>query len=65
VPRNEGSARKFLHLHFLEGDPLETWDAHFAGISKELAASGLGRVEFASPFRATVYGTDTYTDQLW
>ena len=65
VPRNEGSARKFLHLHFLEADPLEAWDAHFAGISKELAASGLGRVEFASPFRATVYGTDTYTDQLW
>ena len=30
-----------------------------------LAASGLGTVTWASPFRGTVPGTDTYTDQLW
>ena len=28
-------------------------------------ASGLGRVQWASPFIGTVPGTDTYTDQLW
>jgi hypothetical protein len=65
VPRSEGSERKFLHLHFLESDPLAVWDERFATITKELEASGLGRVEFASPFLATVFGTDTYTDQLW
>ncbi len=30
----------------------------------DLAASGLGEIVFASPFLATVPGTDTYTDQL-
>ena len=45
--------------------PLAVWDAHFATLAKEVEASGLGRVAFASPFRATVFGTDTYTDQLW
>jgi hypothetical protein len=65
VPRNEGSAQKFLHLYFLEDDPLAVWDEHFANAAKEIEASGLGRVEFASPFRATVFGTDKYTDQLW
>jgi hypothetical protein len=29
------------------------------------AAAGLGSIVFASPFLATVLGTDTYTDQLW
>jgi hypothetical protein len=65
VPRNEGSERKFLHLYFVEDDPTRVWEEHFAGHAKELESTGLGRIEFASPFRATVFGTDTYTDQLW
>jgi hypothetical protein len=54
-----------LHLCFLERDPAGVWDECFAGEGKELEASGLGRVLWASPFIPTIAGTDTYTDQLW
>jgi hypothetical protein len=64
VPRDE-AADRFCHLYFVEGDPVEIWDEHFAGLGDDLAATGLGKVVFASPFIATVPGTDTYTDQLW
>ena len=30
-----------------------------------LATDGLGEVIWSSPFRPTIVGTDTYTDQLW
>ena len=30
-----------------------------------LEAAGLGAVLWSSPFRPTIPGTDTYTDQLW
>jgi hypothetical protein len=65
VPRNEGSERKFLHLYFVEDDPKAVWEDRLVPHAKELDASGLGRIEFASPFLATLFGTDTYTDQLW
>jgi hypothetical protein len=64
VPRDT-AADRFLHLYFLEDDPVEAWDDGFAKLGDELAASGLGKVVFASPFRGTVPGTDTYTDELW
>jgi hypothetical protein len=64
VPRDT-AADRFLHLYFVEGDPVAIWDERFAGLGDEIAASGLGKVVFASPFLATVPGTDTYTDQLW
>jgi hypothetical protein len=60
VPRAEGSDRRFVHLYFLERDPIEAWDADF-----EKRIAGLPGVTFASPFLATIPGTDTYTDQLW
>jgi hypothetical protein len=44
---------------------LSVWDEKFAPIGPDLAASGAGTILFASPFLATVLGTDTYTDQLW
>jgi hypothetical protein len=65
VPRNEGSERKFLHLYFVEEDPRQVWADRFANHAKELEATGLGKVDFAAPFLATIPGTDTYTDQLW
>ena len=34
-------------------------------LGAEFEESGLGRLLFVSPFRSTVPGTDTYTDQLW
>jgi hypothetical protein len=60
VPRAEGSDRRFAHLYFLNGDPLEAWDADF-----EKAVGDIPGLTFASPFLATIPGTDTYTDQLW
>jgi hypothetical protein len=64
VPRDTAVDR-FLHLYFVDDDVLDVWDDRFAPIGKELEASGLGRVLFASPFLPTVPGTDTYADQLW
>jgi hypothetical protein len=64
VPRDEAKDR-FCHLYFVEGDPVAIWDEQFASLGDDLAATGLGTVVFASPFIATVPGTDTYTDQLW
>jgi hypothetical protein len=64
VPRDEAKDR-FCHLYFVEGDPVAIWDEQFASLGDDLAASGLGTVVFASPFIATVPGTDTYADQLW
>jgi hypothetical protein len=60
VPRAEGSDQKFVHIYFVEDDPRKVWDDHLA---KPIAA--MDNVTFASPFLATIPGTDTYTDQLW
>jgi hypothetical protein len=65
VPQKEASDRRRLLLHFMDGDPREAWDAHFAKLGATVAETGLGEVVFASPFLSTVPGTDTYTDELW
>jgi hypothetical protein len=62
---DQPTGNRFLHLHFCTEDPLSVWDEKFAPIGPDLAASGAGTILFASPFLATVLGTDTYTDQLW
>jgi hypothetical protein len=59
------AANRVLIMTWVDEDPLSVFDAHFAGMGEAFAAAGLGRVVFASPFLATVPGTDTYTDQLW
>jgi hypothetical protein len=64
VPDQESDGRLLL-MYFPTENPLDVWDRDYARIGAELEASGLGRVLFASPFLATVPGTDTYTDQLW
>ena len=63
VPRDTVSNR-FLQLAFVTDDPLDAFDDRFTALGADLAASGLGEIVFASPFLATVPGTDTYTDQL-
>ncbi len=65
VPRAEGEERRFLQLFFLEAGAEASWDAHFADLSDRYAAGGKAEVLWASPFRPTVVGTDTYTDELW
>lgn len=64
VPAAGGEGR-FLHLSFLDTDPRAVWADHYALAGAELQASGLGTILFASPFLATVPGTDRYTDELW
>jgi hypothetical protein len=63
IPRDLESNR-FLLLSFYDGDPHETWDATVAPLEATFAAADLGRIVWAGPFRATVPGTDRYTDEL-
>ncbi|MEJ7585871.1 MAG: hypothetical protein WKF43_17715 [Acidimicrobiales bacterium] len=64
VPRDEATDR-FLQLCFVDEDIHDVWDDRFAGLGEAFAAAQLGELLFVSPFRATVPGTDTYSDQLW
>jgi hypothetical protein len=56
---------RFLQLHFLDHDPAEAWADGYATIGDAIDASGLATHVWTSPFVNTVWGTDTYTDQLW
>jgi hypothetical protein len=62
---DQPTGNRFLQLYFSTENPLEVWDDRYASLGDELASSGAGRILFASPFLATVPGTDTYTDELW
>jgi hypothetical protein len=53
VPKADEEQR-WLHLYFCDRDPAGVWDEEFSGMP----------AVFASPFVATVPGTDTYTDEL-
>jgi hypothetical protein len=64
VKQVEGTDIRLTLLWFLQRDPREVWEEHFAGLGEETAAAGLGRVELVAPFIPTVPGTDTYVDQL-
>jgi hypothetical protein len=64
VPTDPTAGERVLHLHYVEGDPLESWDS-WRRLADDLAASGTGEVVFAAPFIPTVIGTDRYVDRLW
>lgn len=64
VPRSDGGNR-FTLLYFVDGDLPSLWADSFAKLGADLEAAGVATAKFCSPFRATVVGTDTYTDQLW
>lgn len=64
VPR-DGGLDRFTQVWFVDDDLPAVWEDRFAGLGAEFEAAGLGRLVWVSPFRATVPGTDTYTDQLW
>jgi hypothetical protein len=65
VAKDEGSEMKFVHLYFLDADPLDVWERDgFTEHSAVLQRTGLGRVLWSGPFIPTIPGTDTYTDQL-
>ncbi len=64
IPRVERTHLLDLYLFFLDAAPEATWD-RFAALAREVDASGIARVVFASPWIPTVVGTDKYTDELW
>jgi hypothetical protein len=64
VPRTPNADRRFLQLHFLDHKPDEQWSDGYAEFGDALAASGVGTHLWTAPFIQTVFGTDTYTDQL-
>ncbi len=59
-----GLERLVTLVSFTEVPPPECWPAVFAGAGERIAASGRGRVVFASPFYPTLPGTETYVDRL-
>lgn len=66
--RADSSANRFCQLWFVDDDLPATWGAgegNFADLGERFSAAGLGNLVLVAPFRATVPGTDTYTDQLW
>ena len=64
VPRDAATDR-FCLLAFTEDDPAPHWEGRWRPFAEGLAASGVGTPQFVGPFRATVPGTDRYTDELW
>jgi hypothetical protein len=63
VPRDPATDRRFMQLWFVEDAPESGWSA-IESVAADFDGSGLGSVVFASPFKTTIPGTDTYTDQL-
>jgi len=64
IPRVERTHLLDMHLFFLDDAPQGSWD-RFRTLGRDVDASGLGRVTFASPWWPTDVGTDRYTDALW
>lgn len=64
VKQVEGVENRVTLLWFLERDPRECWNEHFADRGATVADRGLGTVEFIAPFIPTVPGTDRYVDEL-
>lgn len=64
VPRAADIDRRFMQLWFVDDGPDSVWDT-VRSVASAFDDSGHGSIVFASPFKPTVPGTDTYTDQLW
>ena len=65
VPRGETPDERVLTLWFVDDVPDGSWAEVVAPLGAAVADAGLGEVRWASAFRGTVPGTDTFTDQLW
>ena len=65
VPRVPKADQRFLQIHFLDHAPEAEWAQGYGRFGAELEASGLATHLWTAPFKNTVFGTDTYTDQLW
>ena len=65
APEVPGVGERLVLVHFLETEPTECWDPHFAQLGESIAASGRARTLLVAPFIPTVPGTDRYCDELW
>ena len=63
--RAKSESDHFCQLWFVDDEITEVWDERFAPLGTDFAAAGLGELALVAPFRGTIPGTDTYTDQLW
>jgi hypothetical protein len=63
--RADSAENRFCQLWFVDDELSEVWAERFAPLGERFEAAGLGRLVLVAPFRATVPGTDTYTDELW
>jgi len=61
----DSAENRFCQLWFVDDDLPATWDDTFARLGLEFAQAGLGDLVLVAPFRATVPGTDRFTDELW
>ncbi len=65
VPRGEAAGGEFLQLLFCDQPAIAVWEDRIEKIRTAYTGSGAADVLWASPFRPTVVGTDTYADELW
>ncbi len=65
VDASDDGAGRFIHLYFCDVDPVVAWGQTLLGHAETFAATGLGEIQFSSPFHRTVPGTDTHVDRLW
>ncbi len=65
VPRQDSTDQRTMLLYFLDEDPKVDWDAVFVRQRQLIADAGKGQVIAEMPFKPTIKGTDTYTDELW
>ncbi len=64
VPRTPNADRRFMQLHFLDHDAADGWAQGYGQWGAQLEASGLAKHLWTGPFQQTIFGTDTYTDEL-
>ncbi|MBV0881454.1 hypothetical protein KTQ42_19365 [Noviherbaspirillum sp. L7-7A] len=56
--------RRLTLLWFVENDPATNWQRRFASHYEVIGATGLGEIEFSSPFIPTLPGTNRHIDRL-
>ena len=65
VPRVPKADQRFLQIHFVDHAPDAEWANGYGRFGADLESSGLAKHLWTAPFKNTVFGTDTFTDQLW
>ncbi|MDD3798125.1 MAG: hypothetical protein PHE36_02995 [Novosphingobium sp.] len=63
VPDSTGNHVNFIA--FSIENPMDVWAERYVPFGKAIEDSGIGTVRLATPFLSSVFGTDTYMDQLW